>query len=259
MINPGGAAGPFIALFVVGLVIVVGIAYWSYQQNKAKTAAMQQTAAARGWTFRTEAPEYVDSYACAPFGRGRGRRVVNCVDGRYRGVPFAAFEYHYYEEHQTTNAQGHTQTQRTNYVFDVAILRTAAPIPDFIVGPEGFFSRIVDGLTGGDIDVEYDDFNRAYRVRCADRKFAYDTFHARTMEYLLAHPDTELRIIAGDVLLAQRSQGYDPTIWGPGRDDVALAAGSAPFDVALTVLAGIPDFVWQDRGGRPASLRQVTL
>jgi hypothetical protein len=35
---------------------------------------------------------------------------------------------------------------------------------------------------------------------------------------------------------------------------VPLAQGVAPLDVVLNVLLGIPDFVWDDRGGRPATL-----
>lgn len=247
---------PAIALLVPLLLVAgVALAIWAYRQNQKKLEAMAATAAANGWTFAKEDNRWVDAWAVAPFGTGRGRRVANCVSGAYRGVPFLAFEYHYYTESTTTDAQGHTRTTRTNHRFDVAVLRLGAPVPDLSLSPEGAFARLVDAVTGKDIDLESDAFNRAFRLHCADRKFAFDTFHARTMEYLLARGRISFDFTGGDVVLSQRGRSsFDPAIWGPGDQRVPLAQGVAPLDVALTVLLGMPDFVWDDRGGRPATL-----
>lgn len=230
-----------VALLALG---AVALAFWAHQQEKKKTEAMAATAAANGWRYLGDDDRWVDAWDCPPFQTGKGRSIHHLVEGTYRGAPFLAFEYTYYTESTTTDGQGHQQTRRTHHTFDVAVLRLGAHVPDLRLRPEGILARLVDAVTGGDIDLESDAFNRAYRLHCGDRKFAFDTFHARTMEYLVSRPGTAFELVGGDALLARESQGYDPLIWGPGE----------PFDVVLTVLHGIPDFVWQDRGGRPAAL-----
>jgi hypothetical protein len=237
---------------VNGMVVLVALvacaalalATWAYQQEKKKVAAMAATASANGWRYLGDDDRWVDAWDCEPFHTGKGRRIHHLVEGSYHGVPFLAFEYTYYTESTTTDASGHRRTSRTNHTFDVGVLRLGANVPDLRLRPEGALARLVDAVTGWDIDLESDAFNRAYRLHCGDRKFAFDTFHARTMEHLVARPGTAFELVGGDALMARRSQGFDPTIWGPGE----------PFDAVLTVLHGIPDFVWQDRGGRPAVL-----
>ncbi len=255
-VGSGGFPVALAVFFPLLVAALVGLAIWTYKQNQAKVQTMQAVAAERGWTFLGDANQYVDGWDCEPFHQGKGRRVTNCVAGTYRSVSFLAFEYHYYTESTSTDAQGNTRTNRTNHTFDVAVLTTRLNVPTLRLSPEGAFARFADAITNKDIDLESDAFNRAYRLRCEDRKFAFDTFHARTMEYLLAHPGTEFTLVGGDVVMSQRSRGFSPEIWGPQAS--GAGATEAPFDIPLTVLTGIPDFVWQDRGGKPAVVTGVS-
>ena len=59
--------------------------------------------------------------------------------------------------------------------------------------PENFIERVVGRLTNSDIELESEDFNRAFTVRCPDRKFASDVLHPRMMELLLQSPDAAFR------------------------------------------------------------------
>ena len=45
--------------------------------------------------------------------------------------------------------------------------------------PEGCWTGSSGGLAGNDIELESDDFNRAFSVSCPDRKFASDVLHPR--------------------------------------------------------------------------------
>lgn len=248
------SASPLVLLvpLLVGGVILVAVV--AYRLNEKKIRIMQATAASHGWTWVGDADQWVDAWDVEPFGRGMGRRVENCVEGTYRGVPFLAFEYEFYTESTTTDSEGRRHTSRQTHHFDVAVLRLGANLPDLHLSPEGGFARLVDAMTGHDIDLEYDAFNRAFRLHCADRKFAFDVFHARTMEYVLGHRDVTVDLVGGDVVLSRDGGGFDPEIYGPGDENLPLTQGQAPFDVPLAILAGIPDFVWQDRGGRPVAL-----
>lgn len=67
------------------------------------------------------------------------------------------------------------------------------PLAEIVLGfPFGDLS-LNQGL-GGRVHFESEDFNRAYAVRCADDRFAYDVIHPQLMEWLLAHPAPRLAI-----------------------------------------------------------------
>ena len=109
-------------------------------------------------------------------------------------------------------------------------------LPSLTVDPEGFFDRLVSGLTGGDIDLESEDFNRAFTVSCPDRKFASDVLHPQMMEYLMQHPQLGWRFERDSMLVIASGQ----------RD-------AAQIDATLAVMDGItdriPEFVWRQVRG----------
>ena len=70
-------------------------------------------------------------------------------------------------------------------------------LPPLSVDPENFLERFVGRLTGNDIDLESEEFNRAFTVGCPDRKFASDVLHPQMMEFLLAAPAGRLQVRAG--------------------------------------------------------------
>ncbi|MEO3938876.1 hypothetical protein V3N99_19280 [Dermatophilaceae bacterium Soc4.6] len=247
----------FGVLFVMVLALVVVAVVWQWRRRAEVLRQRAALAAAAGWAFVPSDPSLVDSWRCDPFGTGRGRKAENCVSGTYRGVPFTAFEYRYFTESSSTDGQGNRTTSRQNHRFDVAVLRLRANVPDLDLRPEGALTRLTGVFGGNDVDLEWEAFNRAYRLTCADRKFAFDTFSARTMEMLVARGQVRFCFTGGDVLLFRKSTGNDPTIWGPGDPTTAVDQSTAPLDVALTVLRGIPAFVWQDRGGLPPTLAQA--
>ncbi|MDP9823148.1 hypothetical protein J2S59_002957 [Nocardioides massiliensis] len=102
--------------------------------------------------------------------------------------------------------------------------------------PENFFGRFVGRITNRDIELESEDFNRAFTVTCPDPKFAYDVLHPRTMELLLRSRDLAWRF-EGDTLLAVSSGKHSPA-------EVTRVLG-----VLDAVLDGIPEFVWREVRG----------
>jgi len=83
----------------------------------------------------------------------------------------------------------------------------AADCPTLRLGHEGFFSRIGSALGFKDVELEYDDFNRQFRVRCDDQRFAFSLLDGRMMEWLL-HTSSQtsgmeaLELVGPFVLLA---------------------------------------------------------
>lgn len=253
-VDPGAGFGGIVLVGVLLFAVVIGLAVWQWRRRAEMLRQRQALATASGWSFSPDASELVDAWRCDPFGTGQGRRAENRVSGTYRGVPFSAFEYQYYTESSSTDAQGNTTTSRHTHRFDVAVLHLGANVPDLELQPEGAFSRLVQAFGGKDIDLEWEAFNRAYRLTCDDRKFAFDTFGARTMKYLVGRGKVRFCLRRGDALVFRKSGGNDPSIWGPGNPNSPVDQSAAPLDLLLTVLRGIPAFVWQDRGGLPPAL-----
>jgi hypothetical protein len=222
----------FVLFFGAVVTLMVVIVVVSFISAKKRREALSLLATQRGWRFAARDDAWVDRFDGAPFGLGRDRQALNVLTGAYDGRPFVAFDYRYSTTETSTDAEGHPQTRTEVHPYSVLGVDTGAGFPDLSVTPEGFLGRIAGRLTNTDIELESEEFNRAFTVRSADRKFATDVLHPRMMEFLLQIPDRGWAL-RGGWLLAVR----------PGRHSVEQ------LDARLTDLDGIldrvPDFVWK--------------
>jgi hypothetical protein len=187
---------------------------------------MAAYAAGRGWRFEAEQPLLVDRFTGPPFGLGFGRRAYNVLYGAHEGRALVSFDYEY--KTQTTNGK---QTTTQVHRFSVLGLSMGVHMPSLTVDPENFLERFVGRLTGNDIDLESDEFNRAFTVGCPDRKFASDVLHPQMMEFLLEHRHVGFRFERDSMLMVAQGQRTP-----------------AQIDATITVMDGItdrvPEFVW---------------
>jgi hypothetical protein len=227
----------FVLFFGVVVTLMVVIVVVSFVAAKKRREALSALAAQRGWSYAASDDRWVTAFDGVPFGLGHDRRALNVLGGQYDGRAFVAFDYRYSTTETSTDAQGHPQTRTEVHPYSVLAVDTGTTFPSLSVTPEGFLGRMVGRLTNTDIELESEQFNRAFTVRADDRKFATDVLHPRMMEYLLRIPDRGWRF-SDRWLLAVR----------PGSHSIA------ELDGRLTDLDGIldlvPDFVWQQaRGG----------
>jgi hypothetical protein len=222
--------GGFLLLVVVAVVV-------GWLRAKRRREGFAALAAGRGWTYTEQDQTLLDRFAGAPFGEGEDREASNVLRGTSDGRPFVVFDYRYVTTSTTTDAEGHTRTERHTHPFSVVAVNAGAVMPALSVTPEGMFSRFYGRLTNSDIELESEDFNRAFRVTCPNRRFASDVLHPRMMELVLQWPEMAWRFDA-DSLLAVRDGSHDiPEI------DAKLAALDAILDT-------VPDFVWKEVRGR---------
>ena len=225
-----------IALFFVVIVILIAVVgYLAYQNQKRENARRQMLfawATNNKWKFDVEDDEWCFRWKGAPFGEGDHRRARNVVAGTSTsGTPFSAFDYSY-QTHQT-DGQGHQTT--TTHRYSVCSLRLPTYLPRLQVTTENFFTRIENAFGATDIELESEDFNRAFRVHCDDAKFASDVLSARTMQMLLTRPHYSWRI-----------DGLDVVCWyGGEQSPSSIIAAVATLN---DIVAGIPQFVWHDYG-----------
>lgn len=227
----------FPLVFVLFVVVIVGAVVFGYLQAKKRREGMAAFARSRGWTYTEQDDSLLDRFEGEPFGVGQDREAVNVLRGTAHGRPVVVFDYSYVTTRTSTDANGNTRTDRDTHPFSVVVMNTGAVMPALSVAPEGLVSRFLGRLTNSDIELESEDFNRAFRVTCPNRRFASDVLHPRMMELLLQWPELAWRFDA-DSLVAVR----------PGSHDVAeIDAKLAALDA---ILDNVPDFVWKEVRGR---------
>ncbi len=224
-------------LFVGFLALVVVVVVVGHLQAKKRREGLAAYAASQGWTYTEQDQSLLDRFEGAPFGTGQDREAFNVLRGTAHERPVVVFDYEYVTTSTTTDAEGHTKTERHTHSFSVMAVNTGAVMPALEVTPEGLVQRFFGRLTNSDIELESEDFNRAFTVTCPNRRFASDVLHPRMMEQLLRWPELAWRFDA-DSLLAIR----------PGKHDIPeIEAKLAALDA---ILDNIPDFVWREVRGQ---------
>jgi hypothetical protein len=219
-------ASGVVLIFAAFLALAVAVVVFSYLAAKKRREAMAAYAAGRGWRFEADQPLLVDRFTGPPFGLGFGRRAYNVLYGTHESRDLVSFDYEY--KTQTTNGK---QTTTQVHRFSVLGLSMGIHMPPLSVDPENFLERFVGRLTGNDIDLESEDFNRSFTVSCPDRKFASDVLHPQMMEYLLEHRQVGFRFEQDSMLMVAHGQRT------PAQIDATIAVMDGITD-------RVPEFVW---------------
>lgn len=222
-------------LFVVGLGLVVLVGVLAYLAEKKRREMLQGVAASRGWHYTQRDDDWAHYFDGSPFGQGHNRQTHNILRGLHDGREFVGFDFVYHTTETSTDAQGRSSSREVKHWYSVLALRTVDGLPRLEVSPESFLGRAFGKLTNRDIQLESEEFNRAFTVVSSDRKFASDILHPRLMEQLLLTRDVGWKLENGWILAIE-----------PGRHDVT------DIDRRLTVIDGVldavPDFVRQQFG-----------
>jgi hypothetical protein len=220
-------------LLLLAFVAFAGLAFWwSWSQAKKRRELFRSFAAGQGWRWIERDDSWTDRFQGTPFQEGDHREVINVLDGTFRGRPMIAFDYSY--QTHSTDSKGNRTT--TTHRFAICSLAMPAALPSFELVPEGFLGRVGTMLGMQDIELESEDFNRRFRVRCDDAKLAYDVLPPRTMEALLARPALHVRLYGADALC-----------WESGAHSPSELL--ARLDTLSALLDGVPSYVWNDRKG----------
>jgi len=218
---------------IVVVVFAVGgmLFYLQWQREQKRRDLLVQWAMANKWSFAARDDEWCVRWQGEPFNEGDHRRACNVLTGQWKGKPFASFDYSY--ETQSSDGKGGQST--TTHHYAVSSVQLPTYLPRLQVTPENLLTRLGNAVGMTDIELESEDFNRAFRVHANDPKFASDVLTPRTMELLLTRPRFSWRI-----------DGVDILCWEQGEQEPAEV--TARVATLLDVLAGIPSFVWHDHG-----------
>ncbi len=168
-------------LFALFLLIMVIAGIYAWRQEEKRRKALRTWCRRQGWRMLDHSVQgwHVDFPGIKLFQQGRSREGDNIITGHFRGRTVTLLDYEY------VTGSG---KNRTTHRHGVTILGCDFPTIPLQIRREYFFDKVGEFLGAGDIDFESAEFSRKFHVESADRKWAYDIIHTRTMEYLLKAP-----------------------------------------------------------------------
>lgn len=230
---------------MIGTVLVIiaiaailgGIVYYMYKLEKERVEGIQQFASRHGLQYQKN-----DTYNIAhtykylnPLRQGENRYAFNVISGNYRNNSILLFDYHY--ETYTKDKDGHRQTH--HHYQNAAIIHLSKQFPELICRPEGLFDKAIQGLGFDDIDLDNHEFSRKFMVKCKSKKFAYDIFHSRMMEYILHLGKISLEIERNALIIHSLNKMTPEFL-------------QAQLDVVVNLKELIPNYVLADSSFPPA-------
>lgn len=186
------------------------------------------------WVLVGSDDSLIAKYGLTTAGHGHETRKV--VRGANDGLPVEAFEHHWMTTRTETytDSQGRTQTRTVtdHHSEVVCAVTTTFRFLDLSVNGQG---------RGEKVKFESEQFNDRFKVRTANRKFAYDVIHPRTMEWLLSLGTPSFTIEHGFMRFYPDSHDTEAIGWAA--------------DFAHEFFARVPSFVWKDLQTTPPPFR----
>lgn len=196
--------GPLVVLALVAVIgLIIAGAVLSAKKERERTQRLADFARGLGLTF-----EPGDSAAIASrfahfdlFRRGDTRRGWNTMHGPFRlgeiDGHLTAGDYRY-----TIETGSGKNRSRTTYRVSYLVIRPAIPLRARLsFRPEHVLDKLAGAIGFDDIDFESAEFSGRFHVKCDDRKFAYDLFDPRMMEWMLTDPPPPLQLASGEFLI----------------------------------------------------------
>lgn len=225
----------FIGVFILILAVIWFQARLAAERRK-RLAAWAQS---KGWRFEADRERGLDS-AFPDFGclrTGDGRYAYNRILGEWKGSSVLGFDYHY----QTHSSGSKGQRRTHHHCFSALILESPIPLKSLLIRPEGLWDKLTEFFGMDDIDFESTEFSRKFFVKAADRRWAFDMLHARTMQRLLDSPVFSMQMSLRHLIL-WRATTYEPLDF---EDALTLATA---------LLEGMPEYLVKQQLGQPNSI-----
>jgi hypothetical protein len=201
------AVGLAVLLLLAG-VVVAGVYYLKYRARQARIAAVMALARRIGFTFSIDDVDHITAMPFVLFAKGDGRKVDLVCSGVHNGRPLRLFDFVYWEQ----SSDGKGRRSRSYYRFTCAILQIPAACPGLCITHEDFLTRLGGAIGFRDVELEYDDFNRRFRVKCNDQKFAFTLLDGEMMQWLLDADGFEALEVVGPWVLLARGR-LPPSAW----------------------------------------------
>jgi len=223
-----GGPMPCFLMVAIAVLVVVGIIY-AFMKARRRREVLQRLAAELDLTFYADDPwDLPVRYGHLDlFRTGHSKKALNILAGQMDGRDVVAFDYRY-----TTGSGKNSHT----YYYHAAVFEMPIVAPRLWLRRESVLDKIASWVGHDDLNFESAEFSGRYHVKCQVPKFAYDIFHNRLIEYLLACGNAPAMEMNGPFLLL-----YESGSGGPERVRRLLGIGHE-------MMRSIPDYVRSERG-----------
>lgn len=206
-----GVAG-LVCVGVLGIVaLIVFAVILSAKHERERREKLEALAAARGGQFYADFPGIHQVLPAYPLlERGHSRRAFNVASASLElgGIPCACLWGEYQYKITTSNGK---RTQTTTYTHGFVALAPQLVVPEELtVRREGFLDKIGEFFGADDIDFESSEFSKRFHVKCSDRRFAFDLFDPRMMEFFLAGEPSSIHLLGNWMLFDRGSFRWEP-------------------------------------------------
>lgn len=200
-------------LLFVGAILVGGVGMWvGHLHAKKRREALAALAAELGLTFTPHRDgSHSDLYGhFGVFNRGHSRAAYNTMQGvvEVDDRPYALRLGDY--TYKVTSGSGknrRTTTYRLSY-FIVAL--PFAQSETLRLRREHWGDKIASAFGADDIDFESEAFSRRFHVSSNDKRFAYDVFHPRMIEFLMQTEAPDIEMEMGRCLFTDGRRTWTP-------------------------------------------------
>lgn len=183
-----GMQGALIVLMVIGVgVLIVLGAIHAQKKREERLAALRAIADRRGWRFsELKYHDHDDRYSHFEiFRRGHSRAAYDTLAGSLEVFGESAYAQAGDFTYKITTSNGKTSSTTTYHFSYLIVELPLRPVPDVLVRAENLFDKVSSMLGFDDIDFESSEFSKRFCVKSPDKRFAYDLFTPRMMEFFL--------------------------------------------------------------------------
>ncbi|MFL5797292.1 MAG: hypothetical protein ACJ77A_05095 [Actinomycetota bacterium] len=174
-----------LAFFVVG----GGILWWTVGTRSgmaSRKRALERLAAQHGMTYSQFAGSLGD-YRFRLLRAGDTRMFMNVLSGPWNGIPVVVADY-WFGGSRPSNPYRMRRRRRksSSHQYSLAVLGVGARCPRVAIDRQAFPVTVAEHLGLGDIPFESEAFDRLFRVRSTDARFATELVDQRMMAWLLS-------------------------------------------------------------------------
>ena len=181
---------PAVLAGVIAAAVVVGVLGWRQEQRRLRLllhwarnrGLLRREGKQRDWHQRYPGLQVLQ--------RGHSRKSTLTLEGEIDGRRVVCLDYVFV----TGSGKNRTTHRRA-----LVIVETGFPVIPLTIRREHVFDKVGEFLGHDDINFESAEFSRTFHVSAADRKWAYDVIHTRTMEYLLGAPHVTIAFGLGEI------------------------------------------------------------
>jgi len=195
-------------VFVLFAAVAGAMFYLQYAARQRRVREVAALALRTGFSFTRDDVDRVVDMPFKLFAAGDGRKVELVISGTHNNFPMRMFDYWYYDE----QSDGRGSRSRSYHRFTCALVTLPVAGPPLRLSHEDFLTRLGSHLGLHDVEFEYDDFNKRFRVKCNDQKFAFALFDGQMMQWLLDADTFETVEVVGPWVLLARKR-LEPSQW----------------------------------------------